>query len=120
MSEFVKEAIQGFVILVVAPFASLILLISLVGFPLGILVGIFFVAAITVACIFSGILLGVWLSKMWFKKEQGELTWKNTTVGIVVLSVIGFIPVLGWLVGFILFLATLGSVSHLMYEKIKA
>ena len=117
---FGKEIVRGLVFLVVAPIVTLILFVSLIGFPLGILLGIFLAAAVAVACIFSGILLGAWLSKMWFKKDEIELTWKNATLGIVILSIIGFIPILGWIVGCIFFLAALGSVSHLMYEKIKA
>jgi hypothetical protein len=54
---------------------------------------------------------------MWFKESEYKLTWKNAAVGIIVLSIIGFIPVLGWLAGFILFLSALGSVSYTVYER---
>jgi len=116
--KFGSETLRGLILLVVLPVASLLLLASLIGSLFGILVGILWLASMILGGMYAGILLGAMLDKLWYKNEKIELSWRNAVVGIVILFIVGFVPVLGWLVGFLFFLASLGSVSQVAYEKL--
>jgi cytoskeletal protein CcmA (bactofilin family) len=108
----------GFVTLVVTPVAALLLLFTLLGIPLALMTGISFVLLIVVTSALTSIVLGAWLSQLVYSTREVVVTWKNVIAGVVVLTLVKLVPVIGWVLGFVLFLLTLGSITRLVYHKL--
>ncbi len=109
---------KGFVAFIVVPVASIILFATLFGVPLGFMAMLSYGLVLIIACIYTGIVTGAWVSKVLSKSNKAVITWKNVIGGIVLLTVVKFIPFIGWIIGFLLFLITLGSIIDMLQKKI--
>jgi hypothetical protein len=71
------------------------------------------------AAIYSGVIFGAWMDKLVVRKqEEVTVDWKNGVLGVVALTLIMQIPVIGGLAGFFFFLLALGSISTLTYNHL--
>lgn len=104
----------GFVILVVTPVLALMLMLTIIGLPLGFGLLALYGLLLVLARIFAVIFLGSWLVKRFSQSGQPEANWKSAALGALVMALLGLIPVLGWIACLILFLAALGAVSSLL------
>lgn len=114
---FWKQALVGFVVLVVTPVAVFLLLASVVGIMIGFLLLIGYILMLMAACIYSTVVAGALLSK-WIQKRL-IVDWKWTIAGLVALTVIAFIPFVGPLIVFIIAMASLGGLSTHAYAELK-
>jgi len=97
----------GLVVLIVFPIACIILMVTLVGLPLGILGLALYVIGVCLAKILAGIIIGKWITdKIGWKKLH--LVW-SALLGITVYVLVGFVPILGMLVAFLATLWALGG-----------
>lgn len=110
---------RGFIALVVVPAAAILLLITLFGAMFGIIAMLLYVVMLIVSCIYAGVIVGVWLSHLVYKTTEYTITWKNVTVGVVLLTLVSFIPVIGWIVRLFVVLITLGSIASTFYGKLQ-
>jgi len=108
----------GFVVLVVVPVASILLFVTLLGIPLGIMLMLSYGLLMLVACIYTGIVAGAWVSQMIRKSGSAVVTWKNVVGGVVLLTIVKLIPVIGWIVGLFVMLVTLGSIVEILHKKL--
>lgn len=101
----------GFVLLVCVPAAVLILFITVIGIPLGLVTLALYAALMPLAYVSAGIGVGDWALQRWLPNRAGGLPMRlaATTATLLVLSVLGWIPGLGALVGFLALLAGLGA-----------
>ncbi|MCK5022005.1 MAG: polymer-forming cytoskeletal protein [Candidatus Pacebacteria bacterium] len=109
---------KGFVALIIIPAASILLFITLFGIPLGIMTIFTYILLLFVACMYSGIITGAWLSKIMHKSDRAVITYKNIIGGFVLLVAIRFIPFIGWILGLFIFLVTLGSLVDVVHRKL--
>ncbi len=117
MDNFWMELIRGFVVMIVVPIVAIILLVSVLGLPLGILLGLFYASLLILASPFAGILFGYLIWKLFKGKgSKPELTWPMVVVGILLFHVIKLIPVIGWIACIFLFLVSLGVLSLYSYR----
>lgn len=107
----------GLVTLVVTPVAAVLLLVSVLGIPLGLAVFLVYGLLLLITSLYGGVLVGAWISQVIYKTSTPIITWKNVLTGVFLLSVITLIPVVGWVVGFLIFLVTLGSGAELLLKK---
>ncbi|OHA78836.1 MAG: hypothetical protein A3B07_03435 [Candidatus Yonathbacteria bacterium RIFCSPLOWO2_01_FULL_43_27] len=110
---------RGFVALVIIPVAGVLLLITLFGAMFGIIAILSYVSLLILSCIYAGVVVGVWLSRIVYKTNETTITWKNVTVGVVLLTLVSFIPVIGWVVRLFVVLITLGSITNIVYRKLQ-
>jgi cytoskeletal protein CcmA (bactofilin family) len=105
------SVLLGFVLLVCTPVAALLLLVTLIGIPLGLLAIALYLALLPVAYVSAGIGLGEWALGRWKPASAGRFGWRaaSAAAAIVVLALLGAIPWLGGLVGFAALLAGLGA-----------
>jgi hypothetical protein len=89
----------GFMLLVVVPIASIIVMVTIVGFPLGLITLLLYGILLYLAQIFVAVGLGGKLST-WFKWEHTPLGVQMLT-GMVVISLLRVIPVVGGLVSLV-------------------
>lgn len=109
---------RGLVAFIVLPVVSVLLLITLVGLPLGLLGLVSFTALTIFSCLMAPVLLGSFIYQ-WFKKGEYVVTWKSILVGVLAYCVIGFVPIVGWLVQAALFLLVLGTNIALKWRLLK-
>jgi cytoskeletal protein CcmA (bactofilin family) len=105
--EFWKSLGWGILSLIVIPLVAILLLVTLIGIPLGILLLIAYCFGIYVAVIFTSVVIGKWiLGKL--GKPDISLIW-GFLLGLIILNLITMIPVVGWIISFILFLWAFGA-----------
>jgi len=113
-----KELLRGFVVLIVVPVFTVLAFVSILGGIFGVLAALLYGAAVMLAAVYAGIIFGAWMQKLFEKEAPLKVSWKNALAGTLVLSLIVFVPFIGGLIGFALFLAALGSIFHMAYQKL--
>ncbi|OGF19275.1 hypothetical protein A3G56_02825 [Candidatus Falkowbacteria bacterium RIFCSPLOWO2_12_FULL_45_10] len=106
----------GLMLLILTPIVIILLLITLVGIPLAILVGLLFGIYLILAKVTFGIALG--------RLINDKASWKlslywATTIGIVITDLIIFIPIIGWIIGFFALLWSFGALMIASKKLIK-
>ncbi len=109
----------GFAVAVVAPIALIIVLLLVVGYYIA-LVGVMIYGLLALLSgLLAAIFVGSWLVKVLTKKEGLPLEWQTIVIGITVMLLIKFIPVVGWVICFALYLMAFGAMSSALYGFIK-
>lgn len=111
-----SELGRGVAVLILMPITSVILLVTVVGIPLGIIGLLTFVVTMMVMWILSPIVLGSILSRYFFKHESHRITWQTILLGAIVFSIIDLIPFIGGLFNFALMLTVLGAALRLKWS----
>jgi len=101
----------GLLTLLIVPVIGLTFIISLIGIPFGVLTFMYYAISIYFAHLVSGLIIGSRL----LKDKKFKKPYKSFLLGMLILAVLKLIPVLGWLVYFILTLFGLGTLT--LYEK---
>lgn len=114
---FGRELVRGFVLLIVVPAAIVLAMISLIGIWFAFAGMLLYILLVMMAKVLASIVLGIVLVKMIKKTNEYEVSWQNAAIGVVAIELIGLVPVLGWVAVFLLFLASLGSISLMLYQK---
>jgi hypothetical protein len=108
----------GVVGLIAAPIISILLLFTFVGWYIGLIAlliyGILLLASGLVAAVFAGSLILKWLTK-----QQRQLDWQAVVIGVVALTILKFIPIIGWLVCAVLYLMAFGALVRMARDDIK-
>ncbi len=110
---------RGLVIAIVLPVLSVFLLITVVGIPLGIIGLVSFVGASLFVWILAPIILGSVVYRFITKRDTYEVSWTTILLGVVLYSILSFIPILGWIVQCGLIFATLGAAVKLKWSIVK-
>ena len=103
---------HGLVYLILAPICAVLLLVSVVGSIVGIAGLLVFIIAVGVAKVFTCLVLGAWLEKVFRSRSVAIVTWQNALVGTLAVFVLTFIPIIGWVAQLLLFLATFGVIAQ--------
>lgn len=114
VASFGKHALLGFAFLVVVPAGFVVLAITVLGLMLALIGGVAYALALLLAHVFSAILAGAVLSKLVVKEVRAD--WKWATLGVIVLQMLGWVPVVGWFIVFVFFLASLGALAVMAYK----
>lgn len=103
--------LAGFVLLVCVPAAALILLITIIGVPLGLLLIALYLAVLPVAYVSAGIVLGGLALRRYRSAQAGLIGWRigAALLGVLLLGLLGWIPWIGAAIGFAALLAGLGA-----------
>lgn len=112
-NDFGMNFLKGLVFVIGIPFVFVILIVTIVGAPLGVMTGFLYAAAMTLGGIFTGIFAGHLIYKYIFKKNGQIIPWHMVVVGNIAIYLLVFIPVIGWIVCAALFLAVMGTMWNL-------
>jgi cytoskeletal protein CcmA (bactofilin family) len=105
----VASSITGLIALIAIPLISLILL-ALV-FP-GIAGFIFYALLLIISGVVASLFAGYYVLRWWYNRSKREYTidWKTAVVGPIIVYLLSFIPIIGGLIKFLLFLLALGGI----------
>jgi len=112
------EVGRGLIVIIVLPIASMILLWTVIGIPLGILGLLAFATTMVYLWIITPVVLGSFAYRSFFGGEF-DVNWKTILLGVLIYTIFGIIPIVGWLAELILMLLTLGAVAKVKWEIAK-
>jgi len=104
----VAMGLIGFAILIVAPLAFIILLVTVIGMPFAFVALFVYIVALIIASLYPSAIYGKWVLEKIFK-NQGSNLYGQMASGVLLLGLVSCIPVVGWAVAFISFCLGLGA-----------
>lgn len=104
---------RGLVVALLVPVAIALLMASVIGMPIGMVTAAAFVVLVAVAFVAIAYCIGLYVRQLF--GGQGvptglgsRILW--TSLGILILLIVGFIPFIGWAIGILAMIAGLGAV----------
>ncbi len=115
---FGKNLGKGFLLLILTPIISLILLITIIGVKLSFIVTGIYVLAIFFASIVGSIFIGeMFLRKL--IKEKNPSQYLSLLIGSLIYIIFTVIPFVGWIIGLIITVVSLGALVNQKIETYK-
>lgn len=106
---FWKNLGVGLLVMIGLPIVAILLFITMVGAMLGGILLVLFVLYILINLVTAGFLFGALMQK--WMKQGNEINWLWGLGGVVALSIISQIPLIGWLIGLTFFLWSVGTMA---------
>jgi hypothetical protein len=105
------SALLGFVWLICLPVAAAVLVVTLIGIPLALFALAFYAALMPIAYVATGVGLGDWSLRRWRPDSAGRLPARiaASAAALLALTLLGWLPVLGGVVGFVALIVGLGA-----------
>ncbi len=116
-SKYATEMVWGFVYLVGLPILMMFIFMTIFGIPLSFVTLLFYVLTLIVASWMGNLILGQQLY-LWSKFDFLKPRLAQLLVGVFVAELLGLIPILGWLLRFLLFLLGLGTVIFILSKSV--
>jgi cytoskeletal protein CcmA (bactofilin family) len=98
----------GLLLLVGIPVLLVVLFISLIGIPLGLIGMLVYGLVLWLGYVYGSFAIGSWLLSL----ADAENRWLALFVGLLAVSLVGLVPILGGLVEFAVLLLGLGALAH--------
>jgi len=98
----------GFLALVVTPLLILLAMVTIIGIPLGMLVGLAYWVSMYLSKIVVAVFIGQWLAKQFKWPELHKGVWL-VMLGLVILGLLNMLPFVKFIVGLLTVAAGLGS-----------
>jgi cytoskeletal protein CcmA (bactofilin family) len=106
-SDPLRSAGVGLLLLVAIPVLLILLFISLIGIPLGLIGMLVYGLVLWLGYVYGSFAVGSWLLSL----ADPENRWLALFVGLLAISLIGLLPILGGLVQFVVLLLGLGALG---------
>jgi len=119
IKNFWKDLGIGIGFLLVAPIAAIILLVSLVGAPIGLILLAGYIATLYMAEIFASLVMAIWLAERRKAKWSKAMLFLVSFGILVLLNLIQLIPIAGWIATGILIFAVVGSTLVVKWKILK-
>lgn len=103
----VRAGLAGIVTLVAVPIVLVLLAVTIVGLPLSILGVLLFVFVAWIGSLYGRLVVGTWL----LGYTESENRWVGVGIGFLAVALAIRIPVLGGLIGLVVFLLGLGALA---------
>jgi cytoskeletal protein CcmA (bactofilin family) len=113
-----KDALTGFILLFLVPILLIILCVTIVGIPIAIFLGFLYGAYLIMSGLLMTVVVGSYINKLITKSETIEMNWKTIFYGIVATYLLFFIPFLGWIACFVIYLIIFGALARTWYERV--
>jgi hypothetical protein len=109
----------GFVILLLAPIVSVVLLLTIIGAPLGAVLILLFGAG----CFAGGIYASLFIGRKIFELlgiSRGRPCYLCFTIGMVILVALSFIPIVGYLLSMLVIMTGLGGLTLALFSGLNS
>ena len=67
----------------------------------------------------AGIILGTLIHRLIKKADHTEINFQNTTIGVIILTVLQFVPVLGEITRLVFLVVAIGAIVNYLYQGIR-
>ncbi|PIR83073.1 hypothetical protein COU19_02815 [Candidatus Kaiserbacteria bacterium CG10_big_fil_rev_8_21_14_0_10_56_12] len=110
---FLLTTLLGLAALIATPIVLMIIALTFVGFGVALLLGILYALLVVLSIMYAGILLGNLCVRRFLHRTTVE--WHDGVLGMLVLSLIVLVPVIGWLVAAVLTAFVAGKILSLSF-----
>lgn len=114
VSRFILLTLLGFGVLVATPVLVILLLVSFAGAGVAFILLAAYVLLLLVSYVYAAVIAGAALARQIAKRPT--FYWRDAVFGMLALSVISLVPVVGGLVSLIFFAAAAGAIVSLFYR----
>ena len=111
--------IIGFFALIVIPLVVLVLFASLVLIPVSVILGFSFVITLILLPAMSAILLSGMYQTIVQKKPRAMAEFQMSALALIMLTFLGFVPYVGDVTVYLLYVAAFGAIVSYMYNQIR-
>ncbi len=111
---FFLTTLLGFAAIVATPILLILLAITFVGFGVALLLGIGYLLLLALSFMYAGILIGTLFARSVLKREA--VLWHDGVLGMLILSLIALVPIVGWLALCIFMAFTAGTLLSLFFR----
>jgi len=116
---FGKSFLRGLVLFIVMPVAAIICFFTVVGGFLGGLILVAYAAFIIASTLYAGVVFGGLLYELIKKPKKYKMGWSWLVLGVVGLHIITWLPIIGWIFGFVFFLTAWGALASVRWKQMK-
>ena len=116
---FWKSLGLGFVALIVVPIAAIICFVTQIGVMIGFVLVFAYIVLIMVSVVFAGFIFANIVLGLIKKNGKAEIGLPCAMGGIVVLHLLTLVPFVGWLIGLVFFLLSMGTLITCKYMFFK-
>lgn len=109
----------GLLFTIATPVIAVMLLVSIVGLPIGILFIAAYIGAMIIGSFVAPIVLGSYAHHL-FSKRGYAVSWKTILLGVLIYFILTLIPFVGWIGKMIVFWIALGSALSIKWTAAKA
>lgn len=109
----------GLLYIIVTPFIAFFFLLSVIGIPIALFIGVLYVFSMVFARAFTAILLTKWLQIHYDKKWNTGIFYVLSVGMYLLIRIVDLIPFIGHLLSLIVTLMMFGSVGYTEYQKFK-
>jgi cytoskeletal protein CcmA (bactofilin family) len=112
----------GILFLIATPIMAILLLISIIGFPVGIGMLLVYPIMLYLGKLVTMIAIGVWVQRWWRKDTELSPDWLSVLFGALVWWILWLIPFIGWAVVSLMFLVGVGALVRFdwqMYQRLR-
>jgi cytoskeletal protein CcmA (bactofilin family) len=113
-----KSLSIGVLSLILAPIFAIVLFASLFALPLSIMILLAYFITLLLVPAASGIIVGYWINQISHKKQKVEVDFNSTTLGIILLTFLFFIPILGSILKIVLLPLSFGALVIYYFENL--
>ncbi|MFW5879645.1 MAG: hypothetical protein ACOCUV_02350 [bacterium] len=117
-SSFFKSILVGLLTTFLLPIIILIFFISLVGLPIGLLLGLIFTILILIAPAVSGVFIGSWIRKIFNKTNEYAVDFHSAALGVILYTILQFVPVVGGFIRFVVLIAAFGAMIRFIRKSL--
>jgi hypothetical protein len=104
----------GFAVISATPILLFVLAITFVGIGISILVSIAYVLLVVLSLMYAGILLGSVIANSYTDRE--EVLWRDGLFGMLILSLVMLIPIVGPIIVFLLTIFSAGALLLIFFN----
>lgn len=108
----------GVIVLIVTPMVALLLLITIIGIPLTIIGLVLYFILLYATKVFMGLFIGKWFLGLFRRGKPAPLLW-TMILGVILYSLLTWIPFVGWIVGLVGTIWALGAMVIVKRELLK-
>lgn len=110
--------LTGFLALFLLPIFACLLFFTLIGGVLGALALAVFALIGLAGLVYAPVVLGVYIEKRIKKTTESHMTWKTVLMGVFTFSLLGIVPIVGWLVICLIVLVSAGAFARTLWERV--
>jgi cytoskeletal protein CcmA (bactofilin family) len=116
-NRFGGNFVTGFTVSIVAPVVIFAFFITVIGAPIGFAAGLVYVLVFVLSSAYAGVFLGSLVLKKLLKQPAPAANWKAALLGVTVYTVVGLVPLFGWLFKMLFLLTVFGFLSRALYQR---
>lgn len=115
ITSYWRMVLIGLILGIVMPVLSIILMVTVAGIPIGMMLFVLYITIMIFGGLYAGILLGAFVMKLIRKQQEVQVDWQVPVLGIILINAVAVVPVIGWIIVFLFFLAGVGAFAKTFY-----